>query len=174
MKNIYGVLAVSAIALMASPAFAQVKIGSAGPMTGQYAAFGEQLKRGAEMAVEEINAAGGIKGRKIELISRDTQSDPTKAVNAVAELTQRAKVSIIWGPLNSGEALAATPLIARDKVPMLHPCWVDSLIDVKKYPMAFRIAPTNTQVGVGANHYVVDVLKLKKVAVISDTTGYGT
>ena len=105
---------------------------------------------------------------------RDTQSDPTKAVNAVAELTQRQKVSIIWGPLNSGEALAATPLIARDKVPMLHPCWVDSLIDVKKYPMAFRNAPTNTQVGAAANRYVVDILKLKKVAVVSDTTGYGT
>ena len=57
---------------------------------------------------------------------------------------------------------------------MLHPCWVDELIDVKKYPMAFRIAPTNTQVGKGANHYVVNVLKLKKVAVVSDTTGYGT
>ena len=95
-------------------------------------------------------------------------------MNAVAELTQRQKVAMIFGPLNSGEALAATPLIARDKVPMLHPCWVDELIDVKKYPMAFRIAPTNTQIGGGANHYVVDVLKLKKVAVISDTTGYGT
>ena len=105
---------------------------------------------------------------------RDTQSDPTKAVNAVAELTQRQKVAMIFGPVNSGEALAATPLIARDKVPMLHPCWVDELIDVKKYPMAFRIAPTNTQIGGGANYYVVDVLKLKKVAVISDTTGYGT
>jgi len=92
----------------------------------------------------------------------------------VAELTQRQKVAMIFGPVNSGEALAATPLIARDKVPMLHPCWVDELIDVKKYPMAFRIAPTNTQVGAGANYYVVDVLKLKKVAVISDTTGYGT
>ena len=57
---------------------------------------------------------------------------------------------------------------------MLHPCWVDELIDVKKYPMAFRQAPTNTQVGKGANHYVFNVLKLKKVAVVSDTTGYGT
>src|SRR6185312_11583890 len=116
----------------------------------------------------------GINGRKLELIVRDTQSDPTKAVNAVSELTQRQKVSMIFGPVNSGEALAATPLIARDKVPMLHPCWVDDLIDVKKYPMSFRQAPTNTQIGGGANHYVVDVMKLKKVAVISDTTGYGT
>ena len=113
-------------------------------------------------------------GRQIELVVRDTQSDPTKAVNAVAELTQRQKVAIIFGPLNSGEALAATPLIARDKVPMIHPCWVDQLIDVKKYPMAFREAPTNQQIGGAANQYVVDVLKLKKVAVVSDTTGYGT
>jgi branched-chain amino acid transport system substrate-binding protein len=57
---------------------------------------------------------------------------------------------------------------------MVHPCWVDVLIDVKKYPMAFRNAPSNQQIGGAANHYVVNVLKAKKVAVISDTTGYGT
>jgi branched-chain amino acid transport system substrate-binding protein len=151
-----------------------IKIGYLPALTGPSSSTGIGINRGTVMAVEEINNSGGINGRKIELIVRDTQSDPTKAVNAVAELTQRQKVATVWGPLNSGEALAATPMIARDKVPMLHPCWVDSLIDVKKYPMAFRIAPTNTQVGKGANHYVVNVLKLKKVAVISDTTGYGT
>jgi len=162
---------------LAAPAIAQsepIKIGYLPALTGPSSSTGVGINRGTQLAVDEINKAGGIKGRKIELITRDTQSDPTKAVNAVAELTQRAKASMIWGPVNSGEALAATPLIARDKVPMLHPCWVDELIDVKKYPMAFRIAPTNTQVGGGANHYVVDVLKLKKVAVVSDTTGYGT
>ena len=162
---------------LAAPAIAQsdpIKIGYLPALTGPSSSTGIGINRGTLLAVDEVNKAGGINGRKIELISRDTQSDPTKAVNAVAELTQRAKVSIIWGPLNSGEALAATPLIARDKVPMLHPCWVDELIDVKKYPMSFRQAPTNTQVGKGANHYVVNVLKLKKVAVVSDTTGYGT
>src|SRR5262245_54858772 len=172
--------AAGAVALasgLAAPAIAAnepIKVGYLPALTGPSSSTGIGINRGTPLAVEKVNKAGGIKGRKIELISRDTQSDPTKAVNAVAELTQRAKASIIWGPLNSGEALAATPLIARDKVPMLHPCWVDQLIDVKKYPMSFRIAPTNTQVGAGANHYVVDVLKLKKVAVISDTTGYGT
>jgi len=172
--------AVSAASLasgLAAPAIAQnepIKIGYLPALTGPSSSTGIGINRGTVLAVEEFNAAGGINGRKIELVVRDTQSDPTKAVNAVAELSQRQKVTIIWGPLNSGEALAATPLIARDKVPMLHPCWVDELIDVKKYPMSFRIAPTNTQVGAGANYYVVDVLKLKKVAVISDTTGYGT
>jgi branched-chain amino acid transport system substrate-binding protein len=162
---------------LAAPAIANtdpIKIGYLPALTGPSSSTGIGINRGTELAVNEINAAGGINGRKIELIVRDTQSDPTKAVNAVAELTQRQKASVIWGPLNSGEALAATPLIARNKVPMLHPCWVDELIDVGKYPMAFRNAPTNSQVGAGANHYVVDILKLRKVAVISDSTGYGT
>ena len=169
--------AVSLASGLASPAIAQsepIRIGYLPALTGPSSSTGIGINRGTLLAVDEINAAGGIGGRKIELIVRDTQSDPTKAVNAVAELTGRQKVSVVWGPLNSGEALAATPLIARNGVPQLHPCWVDSLIDVKKYPMAFRNAPTNTQVGGAANHYVVDVLKLKKVAVISDTTGYGT
>jgi branched-chain amino acid transport system substrate-binding protein len=151
-----------------------IKIAFLPALTGPSSSTGVGMNRGTELAVTEINAAGGIDGRQIELIVRDTQSDPTKAVNAVAELTQRQKVAIIFGPLNSGEALAATPLIARDKVPMLHPCWVDQLIDVKKYPMAFRNAPTNQQIGGAANHYAMDVLKLKKAAVVSDTTGYGT
>jgi branched-chain amino acid transport system substrate-binding protein len=95
-------------------------------------------------------------------------------VNATAELTQRDHVHVLWGPLNSGEALAATPLGARAGVPQIDPCWVDSLIDVQKYPRAFRIAPSNQQVGGAANRYVIEVLKAKKVAVIGDTTGYGT
>jgi branched-chain amino acid transport system substrate-binding protein len=162
---------------LAAPAIAQsdpIRIGYLPALTGPSSSTGVGINRGVQLGIDEINAAGGVNGRKLELIVRDTQSEPTKAVNAVAELTQRQKVGVIFGPVNSGEALAATPLIARDKVAMLHPCWVDELIDVKKYPMAFRIAPTNTQVGGGANFYVADVLKLKKAAVISDTTGYGT
>src|SRR5262249_25844299 len=112
--------------------------------------------------------------RQIELITRDTQSDPTKAVNATAELTRAAKVSVVFGPLNSGESLAVVPILARQNILQIHPCWVDSLTDVKKYPMCFRNAPTNQQIGGAANRYVVEVLKKKKVAVISDTTGYGT
>jgi len=175
-----GATAVGALSLASSlpkPAISApgpIKIGYLPALTGPSSSTGVGINRGAMLAVEAINKAGGINGAPIELIVRDTQSDPTKAVNAVAELTKREKVALIWGPLNSGEALAATPLIARDKVPMLHPCWVDELIDVAKYPMSFRQAPNNTQIGGGANFYVVDVLKLKKVAVISDTTGYGT
>ena len=78
------------------------------------------------------------------------------------------------GPVNSGESLAVVPLLARANMPQIHPCWVDTLTDPQKYPMCFRNAPTNQQIGGAANRYVTEVLKKKKVAVISDTTGYGT
>jgi branched-chain amino acid transport system substrate-binding protein len=80
----------------------------------------------------------------------------------------------VFGPVNSGESLAVVPLLARTNTPQIHPCWVDTLTDPQKYPACFRNAPTNQQIGGAANRYVTEVLKKKKVAVISDTTGYGT
>ena len=151
-----------------------ILIGYLPALTGPSSSTGVGINRGIQLAVQEINAGGGIDGRQIELITRDTQSDPTKAVNGAAELTRGQKVSVVFGPVHSGESLAVVPLLARTNTPQVHPCWVDSLTDPKKYPMCFRNAPTNQQIGGAANRYVVDVLKRKKVAVISDTTGYGT
>jgi branched-chain amino acid transport system substrate-binding protein len=162
------------LARPAIAASAPIRIGFLPALTGSSSSTGIGINRGAVLAVKEINAAGGVNGRKLDLIVRDTQSDPTKAVNAAAELARQQHVNVIFGPLNSGESLAATPLIARMGVPQLDPCWVDTLIDVKKYPLAFRNAPNNHQIGAAANGYVMNVLKLKKVAVIGDTTGYGT
>jgi len=162
---------------LAKPAIAAnepIRVGYLPALTGPSSSTGIGINRGTQLAVQEINAAGGIGGRQIELITRDTQSEPTKAVNGAAELTHGEKVSVVFGPVNSGESLAVVPLLARQKVPQLHPCWVDTLTDAKKYPMCFRNAPTNQQIGAAANRYVVEVLKRKKVAVISDTTGYGT
>ena len=162
---------------LAKPAIAAkepIMIGYLPALTGPSSSTGIGINRGVQLAVQEINAAGGIDGRQIELIVRDTQSEPTKAVNGAAELIHAHKVSVVLGPVNSGESLAVVPLLARANTPHIHPCWVDSLTDPKKYPMCFRNASTNQQIGAAANRYVVDVLKRKKVAVISDTTGYGT
>jgi branched-chain amino acid transport system substrate-binding protein len=162
---------------LAKPAIAAnepIRIGYLPALTGPSSATGIGINRGIQLAVKEINDAGGINGRRIELITRDTQSDPTKAVNGAAELAHGEKVSVVFGPVNSGESLAVVPMLARTNTPQVHPCWVDSLTDPQKYPMCFRNAPTNQQIGAAANRYVVDVLKRKKVAVVSDTTGYGT
>ncbi len=162
---------------IAKPAIAAkdpIPVGYLPALTGPSSSTGIGINRGIQLAVQEINAAGGIDGRQLELITRDTQSDPTKSVNGAAELTRGQKVSCVFGPVNSGESLAVVPLLARTNTPQIHPCWVDTLTDPQKYPACFRNAPTNQQIGGAANRYVVEVLKKKKVAVISDTTGYGT
>ena len=143
---------------IAKPAIAAkepILIGYLPALTGPSSSTGIGINRGVQLAVQEINAAGGIGGRQIELIVRDTQSDPMKAVNGAAELSRAQKVSAVLGPLNSGESLAVVPLLARANTLQIHPCWVDSLTDPKKYPMCFRNAPTNQQIGGAANRYVV-------------------
>ena len=158
------------------PALAQtepIRIGCLAAMTGPSSAPTIGFNRGVDFAVKAINAAGGVKGRKIEIVMRDTQGDPTKAVNATQEMISQVKVHGIWGPFNSGEALATTPIMARAKMPDIHPCVVESLIDPTKYPNAFRMAPSNSQWDDAVRNYCLKVLKVKKVAVIGDTTGYG-
>src|SRR4030081_544113 len=158
------------------PALAQsepIKIGFLAAMTGPSSAPTIGFNRGVTFAADAINAAGGVKGRKLEIVMRDTQGDPTKAVNATQELISQAKVHAIWGPLNSGEALATTPIMARARIPDIHPCVVESLIDITKFPNAFRMAPSNSQWDDAVRNYCLNILKAKKVAVIGDTTGYG-
>jgi branched-chain amino acid transport system substrate-binding protein len=99
---------------LAKPAIAAkepILIGYLPALTGPSSSTGVGINRGIQLAVQEINAAGGIDGRQIELITRDTQSDPTKAVNGAAELTHGQKVSVVFGPVNSGESLAVVPLL---------------------------------------------------------------
>src|ERR1700756_1832157 len=152
---------------LAKPAIAvnePIRVGYLPALTGPSSSTGIGINRGIQLAVQEINAAGGIKGRKIELITRDTQSEPTKAVNGAAELAHGEKVSVVFGPVNSGESLAVVPLLARSKVPQIHPCWVDTLTDPKKYPMCFRNAPTNQQIGGAATANSADGSKHTKAA----------
>ncbi|KAA2212217.1 ABC transporter substrate-binding protein [Teichococcus oryzae] len=171
-----GSLSALAASSLARPALAQgepIRIGWLAALTGPSSAPGVGFNRGVIYAAEAINAAGGVKGRKVEIITRDTQGDPTKAVNATQEMISQAKVHAIWGPTNSGESLAVTAIMARAKMPNIHPCVVDSLIDTKRYPNAFRIAPSNSQWDDAVRGYCLNILKTKKVAVIGDTTGYG-
>src|ERR1700742_4141174 len=93
---------------LARPAIAAtdpIRIGFLPALTGPSSSTGIGINRGTVLAIDEINAAGGVNGRRLELIVRDTQSDPTKAVDGAAELTRQQHVHVVWGPLNSGEAL---------------------------------------------------------------------
>src|SRR5260370_33497721 len=161
-----GVLGTAAFCLP-TPAIAQsepIKIGFLAAMTGPSSAPTIGFNRGVIFAVDAINSAGGVKGRKLEVITRDTQGDPTKAVNATQELISQSKVHAICGPFTSGEALATTPIIARGKLPNLHPCVVETLIDTAKFPNAFRLAPSNSQWDDAGRNYCLHILKAKKFA----------
>lgn len=151
-----------------------IKVGWLVALTGPNSSPGIGFDRGIKYAAEEINKAGGIKGRKLEVITRDTQGDPTKAVNAALELINKEKVAFTIGPTNSGEGLATTPVIARSKIPSLVYGVVDTLIDPQKYPYAFRVLPSNQQWTEAVHNYALNVLKKKKVGIIGDATGYGT
>jgi len=151
-----------------------VKIGWLSSLTGPLSSAALAENQGVQLAVDEINAAGGILGQKVELLTRDTAGDPTKAVNFAQQLVFSDKVHFIIGPVNSGEGLAAVPIIARAGVPNLVIGAVDELINPEKYPRAFRVINTNFQWINAANEYAIKALKKSRVAVIGDTTGYGT
>src|SRR5436853_5149680 len=122
--------AVSLASGLASPAIAAnepIRVGYLPALTGPSSSTGIGINRGIQLAVQEINAAGGVNGRQLELITRDTQSEPTKAVNGAAELTHGEKVSVVFGPVNSGESLAVVPLVARRNTPPVHRCSADTL-----------------------------------------------
>ena len=151
-----------------------IKIGWLSSLTGALSSAAIAENQGVQFAVDEINQAGGISGRKLELLTRDTAGDPTKAVNFAQQLVFSDKVQFIIGPVNSGESLATVPIVAKAGIPNIVIGTVDELIDPRKYPRAFRAINTNTQWIKAANDYALNVLKRRKVAVIGDTTGYGT
>jgi branched-chain amino acid transport system substrate-binding protein len=151
-----------------------IKIGWLPSLTGALATAAIGFDHGVRLAVEETNAAGGTVGRPIELVSRDTGSDPTKAVNFAQQLLFSEKVDFVAGPVNSGESLATVPVIARAGIPNIVTGAVEELIDPAKFPLAFRVVNTTSQWISVANDYTINTLKKKKIAVLGDTTGYGT
>ncbi|RGP53720.1 ABC transporter substrate-binding protein [Pseudomonas abyssi] len=107
--------------LMSSPALAvePIKIGLVAALSGQSAKSGEALTRGLTIAIDEINADGGILGRPVELIRRDDESNPAKGMLAARELIQREKVTVLFGGLDTPVSLAIVPLVNQMKVPFM-------------------------------------------------------
>ena len=120
MKRLLVIVALAA----ALPAFAQepIKIGLVTALSGQSARAGEALTRGLQVAIDEINAKGGVlKGRKLELLRRDDESVPAKGVIAARELWFKEKVAVLFGGLDSPVALAIVPIANDNKLPFMDP-----------------------------------------------------
>lgn len=98
-----------------------IKVGYYGDMTGQTSSFGQSTKNGIELAFAEINAAGGVNGKKLELIPEDDQGRPEQAKTVVSKLVNQDKVVAVLGEVASTNSLAAAPVAQEAKVPMITP-----------------------------------------------------
>ena len=169
-------LVILSFACCSSLAFAEspIRIGWLSSLTGPLSSAAIAEDQGVQFAVDEINKAGGVNGRQIELFRRDTSGEPTKAVNMAKQLAFVDKVDLIIGPVNSGETLATVSIVAKAGIPNLIIGTLDELVDPQKFPLAFRAINTNHQWIDAANDYALNILKKKKIAIIGDTSGYGT
>lgn len=109
-------LAIVAGAQAAEP---PIKVGLVAALSGQSAKSGEALTRGLTMAINEVNASGGVLGRPLELVRRDDESNPSKGILAARELVQREKVAVLFGGLDTPVSLAIVPLVNQMKVPFM-------------------------------------------------------
>ncbi len=163
-------LAVLAIGLTACGGQTTVRIGYIGPLTGDAASYGADSLNAVRMHVDEINAAGGIDGKQIELIAEDARCNGSDAASAVQKLVNVDKVIGIIGGQCSSETLAAAPIVEAAKILMISP--VSSSPDITKAgDFIFRVYPSDAYKG----KVLAGILAkqgLKKVAMISENTDF--
>ena len=173
-KLIYAGLGAIAAATVATAAWADdIMVATAGPMTGQYASFGEQMKNGAELAVEEINAAGGVNGNMLKLAVGDDACDPKQAV-AVANKFVGDGVVFVAGHFCSGSSIPASAVYAEEGIVQISPASTNpKFTDERPGPGVYRVCGRDDQQGAVAGAYIADKFAGKKVAIIHDKTAYG-
>jgi len=151
-----------------------IKIGAIGEMTGGNASYGTSMMRGFNLAAKEINAAGGVDGKKIVLVEADTKSEPAEAANAMSKLINQDKVSFVSGIFTSSSAIAACNISETAKVPYLAVGATNPAVTVAKdgstKPNTFRVCFIDPFQGtVGAN-FVTNELKAKTAAIYIDNS----
>ncbi|MDH4981553.1 branched-chain amino acid ABC transporter substrate-binding protein [Hyphomicrobium sp. D-2] len=150
----------------------KLKIGVAGPMTGTDAAFGAQLKNGVEQAVADINAAGGIAGKQLELVVGDDAADPRQGVS-VANNFLGEGVNFVVGHFNSGVTMPASEVYVDNGILMITPASTNPSITERKLWNVFRTCGRDDQQGAVAGQHIATHFKDKKIAIIHDKTTYG-
>ncbi len=152
-----------------------IKIGVIQPLTGAFAASGTYVSNGARIAADEINAAGGVLGRKIELVVEDNKSNPTEAASVAEKLIVRDKVPVLMGAWGSSLTLAVMPKLMEYQVPMLVETSSSDKITTIGNPFVFRISPPSSVEATGFAR-MIDQLKIGKAdfLVVNNDWGLGT
>lgn len=167
-----GVALGAALAFSGTASAQDISIGVAGPMTGQYASFGTQLRNGAEAAVADINAAGGVLGKKLKLEVGDDACDPKQA-RAIAEKFANAKVPFVAGHYCSSSSIPASEAYAEGGVLQITPASTNPTFTERKLWNTFRVCGRDDQQGTVAGEYVAKNFKGKNVAILHDKSTYG-
>lgn len=184
MKHLKKIVCASAAAVLAAAALTgcgggeeksdTIKIGTDLEMTGNQAAYGQDAMRGAQLAVDEINKAGGVLGKKIELVSLDNKSEPSEAASAAQKLVDEGVVAVV-APNMSSNALAAVPILNGAKIPSISPGGTNPKITVdentgKVIPYSYRACFIDPYQGKVMASFVADKLGKKKVAILIDNS----
>jgi len=165
-------LALAAGLALSGAAHAQVRIGVAGPLTGSSAAFGEQLKNGAEQAAADINAAGGILGQKIVLRLGDDTSRPERGVS-VAKKFVADGVRFVIGHFNSSVSIPASDIYHANGVLQIAPASTSPTLTERKLWNVFRVSGRSDRQGEALGRHIAENMKGGKVAIVHDKTTYG-
>jgi branched-chain amino acid transport system substrate-binding protein len=174
--------AVTALTLAASfSAFAAdpIKIGVSGPFTGGSSPMGVSMRDGVKLAASEINAKGGILGRKIELIERDDQADNPRGIQVTQELINKEGVVAAVGFINTGVSLAAQRFYQEAKIPVINNVATGSIVTKQFLPpefpdnYVFRNSCNDTIQSAMIVEEAIDHRKFTKVAILADSTNYG-
>ena len=167
-------LAMLGAAAFAGQAAAQdtIKIGVTQPLTGAFAASGNYVAQGAKIAEDEINKAGGVLGKKIQLVVEDNKSNPTEAVATIEKLVVKDKVPVVMGAWSSTLTLAVMPKLEEYEIPMLVETSSSGKITTSGNPYVFRISPTS-EMEAKAFQPLVAKLGIKKADFLNTNNDFG-
>jgi branched-chain amino acid transport system substrate-binding protein len=159
------------LSLLAAAAHAEHAVAIAGPMSGQYASAGDQIRKGAEMAVADINAKGGVLGEKLRLEIGDDACDPKQAVS-VANTMVNKEIVFMHGHWCSSSTIPASDVYAESQIPMVTVS-TNPQVTERGLKNIFRIMGRDDEQGPVAGAYLAETFKGKKIAVVDDKSAYG-
>jgi branched-chain amino acid transport system substrate-binding protein len=169
------VIVVLSLAFFAGPLFAQdARLSIPLPLTGTNAKFGEIEKNSYEIATEEINAAGGIKGRKVVLEFEDSQGKPEVSRSIAEKLIDVKKQPVIFGEYSSSCSKAIAAVAEERKVPYLVVTGATDDITQQNYKYVYRMNPTNAYYATGMLSYLKEVVKPTSIAILYESSDFGT
>jgi branched-chain amino acid transport system substrate-binding protein len=162
----------ASLALSATASAQDITIAVAGPMTGGESAFGRQMKNGAEMAIADLNTAGGVMGKKLALDVEDDACDPKQA-RSVAEKIGSAKIPFVAGHYCSSSSIPASEAYADSNVLQITPASTNPLFTERKLWNVARVCGRDDQQGLIAAQFIAKNYKGKNIAILNDKTTYG-